>query len=57
MIIMVLNEVANLTEDLRELKVRKMPFGKFAGTVYRLVVLHNGGSLAMDTGDHGGGQN
>jgi hypothetical protein len=52
MSIMVLNEVANLAEDLRELKVRK-----FAGTVYRLVVLHNGGSLAMNTGDQGGGQN
>jgi len=39
------------------LEVRKIPFGTFAGTVYRLLVLHNGGSLALDTGDQGGGQN
>ena len=57
MSIMILNEGVNLTADLRELEVRKIPFGTFAGTVYRLLVLHNGGSLALDTGDQGGGQN
>jgi hypothetical protein len=42
-----------MTEELREVEVRRVPFGTFAGTVNRLVILENGESQAMDTGDQG----
>jgi hypothetical protein len=57
MSIMKLNEGVNVSADVREVDVRKVPFGTFTGTVYGLVVLRNGESLALDVGDQGGGQN
>jgi hypothetical protein len=52
-----LSEVIDVTTELREVEVRKVPFGTFAGTLDRLLVLQNGESLALDTGDQGAGQN
>ena len=52
-----LSEVINVTAELGEVEVRKVPFGPFAATLNRLVVLQNGEYLALDTGDQGGGQN
>ena len=52
-----LNEVIDVTAELREVEVREVPFGTFAGTLNRLVVLQNGNYPALDTGDQGGGQN
>jgi hypothetical protein len=52
-----LSEVIEVTEELREVKVREVPFGTFSGTLTRLVVLQNGDYSALDTGDQGGGQN
>jgi hypothetical protein len=52
-----LSEVINVTTELREVEVRKVPFGTFAGTLNRLVVAQNGQCPALDTGDQGGGQN
>jgi hypothetical protein len=46
-----------VTEELSEVEVRRVPFSAFAGTVDRLVILKNGESLAMDTGDQRGGHN
>jgi hypothetical protein len=57
MSIMELNTRLQVTEELSEVEVRRVPFGAFAGTVDRLVILKNRESLAMDTGDQGGGQN
>jgi hypothetical protein len=50
-------EVIDVTAELGEVEVRKVPFGTFAGTLNRLVVLQNGNYSALDTGDQGGGQN
>ena len=50
---MELNTRLQMTEELREVEVRRVPFGTFAGTVNRLVILENGESQAMDTGDQG----
>jgi hypothetical protein len=47
--------VINVTAELGEVEVRKVPFGTFAATLNRLV-LQNGEYLALDTGDQGGGQ-
>jgi hypothetical protein len=55
MTIIGLSEVINVTAPLGEVEVRKVPYGTFAGTVNRLVVLQNGECLALDTGDQGGG--
>ena len=52
-----LSEVIDVTEEFREVEVRKVPFGTFAGTLTRLVALQNGDYPALDTGDQGGGQN
>jgi hypothetical protein len=52
-----LNEVIDVTADLHEVKARTVPFGTFAGTLNRLIVLQNGKYLAWDTGDQAGGQN
>ena len=52
-----LSEVINVTAALGEAEVRKVPFGTFAATLNRLVILQNGEYLALDTGDQGGGQN
>ena len=50
------NEMIDLAADT-DPKVRKVPFGTFAGTLHRLVLLENGESSALDTGEQGGGQN
>src|SRR6266403_2166367 len=50
-----LSEVITVTAELGEVEVRKVPCGTFAGTLNRRVVLHNGGYLALDTGDQRGG--
>ena len=50
---MELNTRLQMTEELREVEVRRVPFGTFAGTVNRLVILENGESQVMDTGDQG----
>jgi hypothetical protein len=55
MSVMKLNDVGTLTADGRTLEVHKVAFGTFAGTVYRLAVLQNRESSALDTGDQGGG--
>jgi hypothetical protein len=52
-----LSEVIDVTAELDEVEVRKVPFGTFAGTLNRLVVLQNGDYSALDTGDQGGDQN
>ena len=52
-----LSEVIEVTEELREVEVSEVPFGTFAGTLTRLVVLQNEHYPALDTGDQGGGQN
>ena len=52
-----LSEVIDVTEELREVEVREVPFGTFSATLTRLVVLQNGDYPALDTGDQGGGQN
>ena len=57
MSIVELSEVINVTAELGEVEVRKVPFGTFAGTLNRLVVLRNGEYPGLDTGDQGGGQN
>jgi hypothetical protein len=57
MSIVELNEVIQVTEELREVEVRNVPFGTFAGTLNRLIVLQNRESQPLDTGDQGGGQN
>ena len=57
MSIVELSEVIDVTEEFREVEVRKVPLGTFAGTLTRLVVLQNGDYPALDTGDQGGGQN
>jgi hypothetical protein len=50
------NEMIDLAANT-DPKVRKVPFGTFAGTLHRLVLLENGESSALDTGEQGGGQN
>jgi hypothetical protein len=52
-----LNETMQVAEELNEVEVLRVPFGTFAGTLNRLMVLQNGESQPMDTGDQGGGQN
>jgi hypothetical protein len=52
-----LSEGIDVTAELREVEVRKIPLGTFAGTLNRLVVLQNEDYPALDTGDQGGGQN
>ena len=52
-----LSEVIDVTEELREVEVREIPFGTFSGSLTRLLVLQNGDYPALDTGDQGGGQN
>jgi hypothetical protein len=56
-----LNAMIRVSEELSEVEVCKVPFGTFAGTLNRLIVLQkvlqNGEYLALDTGDQGGGQN
>ena len=52
-----LSELVDVAEEFREVEVRKVPCGTFAGTLTRLVVLQNGDYPALDTGDQGGGQN
>jgi hypothetical protein len=52
-----LSEVIEVTAELGEVEVRKVPFGTFAGTLNRQVVLQNGDYSALNTGDQGGGQN
>jgi hypothetical protein len=52
-----LNETIQVAEELNEVEVLSVPFGTFAGTLNRLMVLQNGESQPMDTGDQGGGQN
>lgn len=54
---MELNETIQVAEELNEVEVLRVPFGTFAGTLNRLMVLQNGESQPMDTGDQGGGQN
>ena len=57
MSIVELNETIQVVEELREVEVRNVPFATFAGTLNRLIVLQNGASQSLDTGDQGGGQN
>ena len=57
MSIVELSEVIDVTEEMPQVEVREVPFGTFAGTLTRLVVLQNGDYPALDTGDQGGGQN
>jgi hypothetical protein len=52
-----LNETIQVAEELNEVEVLSVPFGTFAGTLNRLMVLQNGESQPMDTGDQGCGQN
>ncbi len=51
-----INRMIDLPADT-DTKARKLPFGTFAGTLHRLVLLENGESSALDTGEQGGGQN
>jgi hypothetical protein len=57
MTIIEMSEMINVSTELCEVELRKIPFGTFAGALNRLVVLKNGEYLALDTGDQGGGQN
>jgi hypothetical protein len=43
-----INKMIDLAADT-DRKVRKVPFGTFAGTLHRLVMLENGESSALDT--------
>jgi hypothetical protein len=52
-----LSAVINVTVELGEVEVRKVPCETFAGTLNRLAVLQNGEYLVFDTADQGGGQN
>jgi len=52
-----LSEVINVTAELGEVEVRKVPSGTFAATLNRLVAPRNEEYLALDTGDQGGSQN
>ena len=38
-----LSEVIDVTEELREVEVREIPFGTFAGTLTRLLALQKRG--------------
>jgi hypothetical protein len=44
-----LSKAINVTAKFCEVEVSEVPFGTFAGTLNRLVVLQNGKYLAWDT--------
>jgi hypothetical protein len=49
-----LNETIQVVEELREVEVRNVPFGTFAGTLNRLIVLQNGASQSLEFYDEAG---
>jgi hypothetical protein len=57
MSIVELDATIQVAEELNEVEVRTVPFGTFAGTLNRLIVLQDKEPQPMDTGDQRGDRN
>jgi ABC-type tungstate transport system permease subunit len=54
---LLIGTVRTTAETADQIEVQWVPRGTFAGTRFDLALVENGGPVACDTGDQGGGQN